>query len=164
MVVTDTDLGASSILAEIEKARNSYVIVGFPAGTKTINQVQTNQKTGKQRTKKAGLSMPEIAAANEFGTRTIPARPFMRTSYDENIQTINRAIEGEYNKIVAGTSTVELSLNKIGVYMVGLIKTKIRAIHQPENSPRTRAIKGSSKPLIDFGQMIGAVQYKVIIA
>lgn len=156
-VVADVDLGMEDIERELKKINNSYVLVGFQAGSVTKSQTKDGRK------KKAGLSMPEIAAANEFGTNTIPARPFMRTSYDENKQRIDRAIQGEYVKITKGKSTVKRSLTALGVFMVDQIKMKIRSIQSPPNSPRTIAKKKSSKPLIDFGQMIQSVHAKVVI-
>jgi hypothetical protein len=155
--VVDKDLGFSAVVAEIEKAKNSYVIVGFPAGTQTHSQTKGN------RTKKGGMSMVDIATANEFGTKHIPARSFMRTSFDENRDQIYRIIDKEYDKILAGQRTVKFSLTALGVYMEGLIRKKIRAIHFPPNAPRTIAMKKRSKPLIDFGQMIAAVTHKVFI-
>lgn len=155
--VVDTDMGMEAVVAEIEKLNNSYVKVGFQQGEVTKSQ------TKGQRSKKAGLSMPQIAAQNEFGTEHIPARPFMRTSFDENREKINRAISGEYDKIVAGQGTVKKSLNLIGLLMTQLIQKKIREIHYPPNAPSTIARKGSSKPLIDFGQMIQSVRHEVVI-
>lgn len=108
--------------------------------------------------------MAQIAFDNEFGTKNAPARPFLRTSFDENRQRINNVISGEYDKVVNGISTVKRSLNLIGLFGVDLIQQKIRAIHFPPNSPRTIAIKKSSKPLIDFGQMIQSVRHKVVLA
>ena len=107
--------------------------------------------------------MPQIAAENEFGTKTIPARPFMRTSFDENRDLLVQVIDSEYDKVLDGTSTTRKSLNAIGLLGVDLIQTKIREIRFPPNSPRTIAAKKSSKPLIDFGQMIQSVRHKVVI-
>jgi len=142
---------------EIEKFSESYVKIGFQEGSVTKSQVK-----GKRR-KEGGKSMPQIAAENEFGTRTTPARPFMRTSFDENREKINRIIASEYDKIIEGNSTVKKSLNLIGLFGVDLIQQKIRSIHYPPNSPRTIAIKKSFKPLIDFGQMVQSVRHKVVI-
>lgn len=157
-VVTDTDLGFDRIKEEVEKMAGSYVIIGFPETAKTKDQTKGN------RHKKGGLSMAEIAAENEFGTKYIPARSFMRTTFDENRDNVNRIIDKEYDKILEGKRTVQFSLQAIGIYYEGLIRKKIRDIHFPPNSPRTIALKGSSKPLIDFGQMIAAIQHKVVIA
>lgn len=155
--IQDIDLGYKAIQKEVSLLAKSYVLVGFQEGSKTKSQ------TMGARQKEGGLSMPEIAASNEFGTRFIPARPFMSTSFDENRAQINLAILGEYRKILDGKSTAKKSLGLLGQYMVGLIQKKIRAIVFPPNSPRTIAIKKSSKPLIDFGQMIQSVREKVVI-
>lgn len=144
-------------ISEIELLQNSYVLIGFQEGSATKPQVKGNRK------KQGGKSQAQIAAENEFGTRYIPARPFMRTSFDENRQKIINAVSGEYNKIINGQSTVKKSLNLLGLLGVGLVQQKIRAIHYPPNSPRTVAIKKSSKPLIDFGQMVQSVRHKVVI-
>jgi hypothetical protein len=156
-VVKDVDLGFAEIQKQIASLDGSYVLVGFQEGTKTKGQVKG------QRQKKAGLSMAAIAATNEFGTNRIPARPFMSTSFDENRAKINKAIQGEYAKILDGKSTASKSLGLIGLLGTRLIVQKIRAIISPPNSPITIAIKGSSKPLIDFGQMVQSVRHKVVI-
>ena len=141
----------------IEKLANSYVTIGFQEGTVTKTQVKGNRK------KEGGKSMAQIAAENEYGIGNIPARPFMRTSFDENRDRISAFIANEYNKIIDDESTISKSLNKIGLFGVDLIQVKIRAIKTPPNSPRTIALKGSSKPLIDFGQMVQSVRHKVVI-
>jgi len=144
-------------IAEIEKFGSSYVKIGFQEGSVTKSQVKGNRR------KEAGKSMPQIAAENEFGTKTIPQRSFMRTSFDENRQRINNAIESEYEKIITGQSTTRKSLNLLGLFGVDLIQEKIRVIHYPPNSPNTIAMKGSSKPLIDFDQMVQSVRHKVVM-
>jgi len=155
--VSDDRKAFDRITKELALLQDSYVLVGFQEGS------VTHAQNKDQRTKKPGLSMPEIAAANEFGTDDIPARPFMRTSYDDNKAQIDRVITKEYDKIVDGQSTVKRSLGLIGLFMVDLIQQKIRAITTPPNAPSTIKKKKSSKPLIDFGQMISAVTSKVVL-
>lgn len=155
--VVDMDMGFQAVVAEINKMNGSYVKVGFQEGEVTKSQ------TKGQRSKKAGLSMPEIAAQNEFGTDRIPARPFMRSAVDMNRAKLDKAISGEYDKIVAGESTVKKSLNLIGLFMTGLIQKQIRATYYPPNAKSTIEMKKSSHPLIDFGQMIQSVRHVVVI-
>lgn len=157
VVVKDKDLGFAEIQRQVALLDGSHVKIGFQEGTVTKMQVKG------QRKKAAGLSMAQIAAENEFGTNRIPARPFMSTSFDENKALINKAIQGEYNKILGGKSTTERSLGLMGQLLTKLIVQKIRAIVYPPNSPITIAIKKSSKPLIDFGQMVQSVRYKVVL-
>lgn len=155
--VVDTDMGMADVVREIGNLEGSYVKVGFQQGEVTRYQAKG------QRTKKAGLSMPQIAAVNEFGTDTVPARSFMRTAFDENRTQIVKVIDSEYDKVVAGTRDVRRSLNLIGLFMTSLIQKKIRAIHYPPNAKATIARKKSSKPLIDFGQMVQSVRHEVVI-
>lgn len=65
-VVKDKDLGFDEIQRQIALLDGSYVKVGFQEGTVTKTQVKG------QRKQAAGLSIPQIAAGNEFGTKTIP--------------------------------------------------------------------------------------------
>lgn len=145
------------IIQETDLLENSYVTFGFQEGTVTHSQTKGKRK------KSPGLSLAQIAAQNEFGTKKIPARPFMSTSFDENRDKFIKVINDEYTKIINGQSNVKKSLNLLGILGVNLIQQKIRAIQNPPNSPKTIAIKGSSKPLIDFGQMIQSVRHKVVI-
>jgi len=155
--VADKDKGWKEIEKQIEIASKSLVKVGFQQGETTKLQRKGN------RTKKSGFSMPDIAAVNEFGSAKIPARPFMRTSFDENRDKITSFVQKNYDKILEGKITTKQALGLIGLAMVGLIQKKIRSIVTPPNSPRTIEIKKSSKPLIDFGQMIQSVREKVVI-
>lgn len=154
-VVKDIDRGWGEIVLQTEMFRRASILIGFQEGDTTKPQVKGT------REKKGGLSMAQIAAANEFGTKKIPARPFMGTSFDENRQRIIRGINVQYGMVLDGKKNAEQALGAIGEGVVSIIKTKIRAIVTPPNSPRTIAAKGSSKPLIDFGQMINSVRYKV---
>lgn len=155
MTFTDNRAEYDKILEQINMFARSYVTVGFQDGTVTRSQTQGT------RTKQAGISMAQIAFENEFGTNRIPARPFLRPAIDENQTRINRFIVRQYNMILAGTSDARRALNTIGLFGVDLVRRQILSVHTPPNSPRTIAEKGSSKPLIDFGQMIQSVQYRV---
>jgi len=153
--VKDTDFGWKQIEKEIKIFQESNILIGFQEGTQT----KMERKGG--RTKKGGLNMAEIAAQNEFGTSKIPARPFMTTSFDENIEKISNLIQRQYKEVQEGKKSARKALTFIGVVVQDLIKGKIRSILNPPNSPVTIKIKGSSKPLIDFGQMIQSVRYKI---
>lgn len=156
-VVEDTDMGMEAAVAEISKLANSYVQIGFQEGEVTHSQ------TKGQRHKKAGLSMAQIAAYNEYGTEDIPARPFMSTAIENNKAKIYKAIDSQYNKIIEGKSTVKKSLDLIGLLVTSLMQQRIRQIQIPPNAPSTIKQKKSSKPLIDFGQMIQSIRHKTVI-
>lgn len=155
VVVTDIDLGYDAIIEEIVKLEKASLLVGIQ------EQAKTTAQTKNGRTQKAGQSVAEYAAQNEFGTNKIPERSFMRTAFDENLDLIENATADQYGKIIDGDIALTQGLYVIGQIITGLIQTKIRAIIFPPNSPATIAMKGSSKPLIDFGQMVKSVTYAI---
>lgn len=154
-VVVDIDLGYNALIAELEELSKSALLVGIQEQAKTVSQ----SKNG--RNQKPGLSVAEYAAKNEFGTKDIPERSFMRTAFDDNITAISNIVYNQIVEVIDGKSTIQQAYGIVGQVIVGLIQRKIRAIVLPPNSPKTIAAKGSSKPLIDFGQMIASVTYAV---
>jgi len=128
------------------------VKVGFPAG-------------------KAKASAIEKAVWNEFGTRggasgggwggPIPERPFMRNSMRANKGKYRDAMATSAAKILRGETQLETVMNKLGIVAQGDIQSEITSLSSPPNSPVTIALKGSSNPLIDSGEMRGAVTWKV---
>lgn len=155
--VEDIDLGFREIEKQLGYLADGYVLVGIQEGTETEAQVKG------QRSKPAGLNMAEIGYINEFGGGNVPARPFIRSAVDMNEARIYGLMQQQYSRILEGRQTAEGSLRSTGVYVEGLIKQRIRAITSPPNAPYTIAQKGSSKPLIDFGQMIQSIANLVFI-
>lgn len=156
--IIDKDLGMKKIQKQIDLMDGSYVLTGYQEGEVTKQQVKG------QRTKKGGQSMAQIAFENEFGTSKIPARSFIRSSFDQNRQKINAYIQSRYDLIVEGQQTTKRGLGQIGQFMSGLIVDKIETLRTPPLSRVTIQLKGSDKPLIDFGQMLQSVRYKVVMS
>lgn len=155
-VVEDKDMGWKNIQEETKKYESASILVGFQEGETTKRELKG------QRVKEGNENMAEIAEQNEFGTNKIPARPFMRTSFDENLNKIQKQVNNQYKLVQAQKKDADQALTAVGEFVVGLIKQKIRAIVTPPNSPVTIKLKGSSKPLIDFGQMVQSVTEKVV--
>lgn len=130
----------------------SKVKVGFPAGE--ADQDNINK-----------------AVWNEFGTRggasgggwggPVPERPFMRNAMRENRGKYRDALRASASKLLTGRTTLRQVMNKLGIEAQGDIQAEITSLQSPPNSPVTIAIKGSSKPLIDDGEMRAAVTWKV---
>ena len=120
-------------------------------------------RVGFQRgevTDEAGTDLCDIAAWNELGTATIPARPFLRRSVDENEEKLRDFCSTVFQRILHG-GTVETVLNEIGTMQVDLVQDKIRNGDFAANAPSTIRRKGSDHPLIDTGQMIQSVHFVV---
>jgi len=165
---TVIDRGWNRIVRETMKADNAYTKVGLPQE----GEVKEGTKEGSGRKPVTQMSeLVVVGAVNEFGApnKNIPARPFIRTTYDENRSKINNLVVDEYEKIVDGSSNVKRSLALIGEWVQAKTQAKIRAIRTPPNAPSTQRRKGRSikkpvnNPLIDTGQMIQSIQHVEVI-
>jgi len=116
-------------------------------------------KVGFPASKASGSNI-EKAIWNEFGTsRGIPERPFMRNAMRNNRRKYQDALKTSALKIVLGETTSHTVLNKLGILAQGDIQGEITTLNTPPNAPSTIAAKGSSKPLIDTGEMRQAVTW-----
>lgn len=151
--VVDIDLGYRRLVRQIRGFARASVTIGYHEGDRTRFQ----DKNG--RIKNGGESMAAIAAMNEFGTARIPMRSFIRSGWDRNFQRIERLVEFEVGRVVDNRNNLTQALGRIGQVVTSIIKLRIDQIFTPPNSPLTIRLKGSSKPLIDTGQMKASVRY-----
>lgn len=106
------------------------------------------------------VTVIDVALWNEFGTARIPARPFIRGWYDANL-TKNRQFIGSVLARTLGSLPLDQGLEIIGQRFVGDVQRNMAAGVPPPNAPKTIARKGSSKPLIDTGQLRQSITYVV---
>lgn len=110
----------------------------------------------------------EYAVYNEFGTKHIPPRPFMRNAIESNSQAISNYIEARVNDILKGQITGRKALMQIGEYIRGLI---IQSIATATNwaeplSPKTLKAKlkegsNNDKTLIEDRFLIKSIRYQI---
>lgn len=139
-------LNAQKVRADIKKALSKFVddgkfvLVGLPESAGVTPD---------------GVSVAQVGAAHEFGTSTIPARPWLQTGVNKAQDDISQiAVDGIKDELPQ-----EQILNQIGVVAVGAVQQNIIEIKSPANSDRTIAQKGSANPLIDTGNMMQSVTY-----
>ncbi|MDC9591151.1 hypothetical protein PSI23_18120 [Xenorhabdus sp. XENO-10] len=148
--------GGDKLRAALERIANTPTIqiqAGVLAGA-------TNEDTGEK--------IAPYAAANEFGTRNIPPRPFMRSTIanksDEWAQLIASQIRGR----LQDAGGVEAAFNTLGMVMAADIKDSIEQSLPPPNAPATvakKTKKGRASPgqtLVDSGSLQRAIDYEVI--
>lgn len=132
---------------QIEDLKKNQVFIGFPEGEATHRGPNGES-----------ADMALIAAYNEFGTSTTPARPFLKQTIDSNQDKIKAKCEQAVKDISEGKST-EQCLQQLGAFGVGLVQETIANGSFEPNNPQTVKKKGSDKPLIDTGQMRQSVHY-----
>lgn len=151
MKVTDRDLGWREMMRTVQSASVGHeprVVVGI-LGEKAA-QVHSG-----------GATLVEVASFNELGTRTTPARSFIRETVDIYARDIATLAKNLMQQVLARQRGYAQALGILGSFVKGKIIARINAGIGPANAPSTIAKKGSSKPLIDKGQLKGAVDYEV---
>ncbi len=116
------------------------------------------------------LSNPEIGLINEYGTSgtsvvgsdtggDIPARPFLRTTMQMHRRKYEKMLaRAVKNQLEKGTS-LDADMGLIGQQAAADMKKVARSNMPPPNAEYTIKKKGSSKTLVDSGQMINAISY-----
>lgn len=92
---------------------------------------------------------------------TIPERAFLRNGYDENKDDVLNKVENLVGDVIGGTLSADQFMETIGLLLSGKIKDYATELNSPPNHPYTVENKGSANPLVDSGDMIGAISYKV---
>lgn len=148
------------MVAKIHVRRNKRLeLAGALMGPK---QVKAGFPAGK-----ADSDIVDRAIWNHYGTRgsgwggPIPARPFVLNAIRKNKRKYLNALKTSASKLVRGETTLPVVMRKLGIVAQGDIQDEITSLRNPPNSPVTIAMKGSSNPLIDSGEMRGAVIYEV---
>jgi len=136
---------------------------GFKDFTKLAKELNAKQlKLGifsdAGKNKETGQYISEYASYNEHGTRKIPPRPFLSSTFDK--------YKDEWlNDVTKLATNTKMNANQIiatvGEKAVGQIKETISSDIDPRNAPSTIKKKKSSRTLIDTGAMRAAVSYKV---
>lgn len=157
------DHGWEDIKARMDALRGvgAVVSVGVQGAEAAANHQHTH------------LTVAQIATIHEFGkeihqpkmrrTIVIPERSFLRKTVDLYREAIARRQVLLTQGYVLGKLELKSSLELLGQYVVGLVKQRIANGIAPPNRPYTIAKKGSSKPLIDTGQLRNSITYKVEI-
>lgn len=112
-----------------------------------------------------GVFDGEIAgygAVNELGSETIPARPFLRSAFDANAQAYAEQMAAGLRRVLAGTSSLQAELTRIGIRASSDAKRRLTELRDPPNALTTIAKKGSSNPLIDTGALRNAITFEVL--
>jgi hypothetical protein len=157
--------------------RKITVTVGVHADDGAATHVAAND-TGEEKP----LTVADVGTFNEFGTEPfsvmsafgadgaasvhehpgIPQRSFIRAWFDENQDFIAETLRSQMKLVVAGKLTAEKAGNRIALAFEGSVKQRISRGILPKNADSTIARKGSSKPLIDKGQLRNAIRGRAV--
>ena len=142
------DRGYYAIKKQLEIANTKTVSVGVLNGSEAHGDV----------------TVGEIATWNHYGTANIPARPFIVGPIDAKQAELQNLVKRLTAGISTGKIDTEFALNVLGQK---LRDTCVSAINNREfepNADSTIAKKGSSTPLVDTGQLKGAIAFEIVDA
>lgn len=112
------------------------------------------------------ITMVELAAIHEFGSDVagIPERSFIRSTIRDKEAEIAKLLKVAAKGVVSGKVSLVRALNLIGQWAVKEIKSKIvdGAGIPPPLAQATIKHKGSSRPLVDTGQLKNAITHVVV--
>jgi len=123
----------------------------------------------ESETEKDGTPMAMIASVHEYGaeirqkrgTLIIPERSFLRSWVESASENTNKLMQKLYNDVASGKTNVVDAMKKLGAYASSGIRKQILDGDFVPNAPSTIAAKGSDKPLIDTGQLMNSIHYRV---
>lgn len=107
-----------------------------------------------------GTNPIDVAVYNELGTSTIPARPFMKQSFENHESDLQGACD-TVNNLISNGSTAEQALVTLGNFCKALVQEEIVNGGFEPNAPSTIEKKKSKRPLIDTGTMRQSVDFKI---
>ncbi len=109
------------------------------------------------------VTVADVATWNEFGTGKIPQRSFVRAWFDESQDFIRETLRSQMALVLAGKLDAQKAADRVALACEGAMKRRIARGIPPPNAPETIARKGSSKPLINHGQLRNAIRGKATI-
>ena len=143
--IKDTDKGLKKLLRKWRLKKSPKVKVGVLGGDRKNDQINNVQ----------------LAIIHEFGTDKIPKRSFIRDSVDQNKDKIQKVISREAKAIADEKYNTSVAMERLGLYIVGVIKKRISTGIPPALEENTIKRKGSSIPLIDTGQLRNSITHEV---
>jgi len=95
---------------------------------------------------------------NSTKTITIPSRPYMRQTFDEQLNELGKFIDDIEAKVVKGKFDRKLALEVIGDFHKTAIQKNMRKQGKfKANHPFTIKQKGSNNELIDTGRLVNSI-------
>lgn len=152
----DKDSGYQALMTTFQGKGEEAVFVGFLRSSGVYQPKQGG--AGKP------MTMAQLGAIHEFGAPNagIPERSFMRSAVEANKHKLEKLVERLAGQVIDGKLARRNALGILGEYVKNLFKAMIRKGLKPPLKPATVRRKGSSKPLIDTGQLINSIDWEVV--
>lgn len=92
----------------------------------------------------------------------IPERSYIRTTVDKQKRLMKKTLSRHLEDYLKGQITYAKFTQRVGNFLSNLVKKEMIDLKEPELHPFTIEQKGSDNPLIDSGDLLNNITYKVV--
>jgi len=136
---------------EVLKRRKSYV----KAGVLASKDARASGEVGNV----------ELAVIHNYGASTVPARPFILPPFLKNKKKYRAILTAAFKQSLAQgrPDDFDRALGLVGMSMQADIRNYVtQGANLATNAPSTIKAKGSSRPLVDTGNLLQSISYEVV--
>jgi hypothetical protein len=151
--ITSRDRGYTSLTKRIYGLGRVHLRVGITAKTGAVQK-----EDGV-----TGTTVVMVAEWQEFGTKTIPARSFIRAWFDENEPECKVLLASALRAVARGAISKQDAMDRLGAKFAGGMQARISNGIPPPLADSTDKRKGSRVPLIDTGQLRSSITWEVVL-
>lgn len=175
------------ILKRVKELQGKSVVVGIPKNT-VVNQMdmcelgmvhefgatiqhaggtsygyknKRDANKGKVRFLKNGAKSYSVMGKTTSHTIQIPERSFLRSTFAKEKENLGSLTYKVFKQALKGDVSAHDAYKSIGAYMSNQVKETMTDGDLTPLKPETIKRKGSSKPLIDTGQLRASITYEV---
>lgn len=151
----EIDHGWDDLLRTVKAMKNgdAYVKAGVLGST--------------SKREETGIDNVRLATIHEFGSPEahVPERSFIRQPFDAHREAYFEMVRRLVAAIYEGKADIRQGLGRIGLKMTQDQRNRILkgAGVPPPNAPSTVEKKGSSRPLVDTGQLLRSLTHAVVM-
>jgi len=152
-----------ALMRDLGQLTRASATVGYHDPTPVKPSVNPFSKDKTPRP--SGLTVPELAAIQEYGTAGIPSRPYMRRALQSADELVNRVASEQFAAVVNGDASPTRAMAEVGDAVAGRVLDTLEdaASWAKPNSPITIANKPAGAPplLAYHGQLRSELTYAV---
>lgn len=123
-------------------------------------------KGGSERVPGTDFDMVTLAAVHEFGSPAagVPERSFIRRTFEQKRDELAQVCGLLAREIITKGMDPLKALARLGAWGAAEVKKTITQGEgvPPPNAPSTVAAKGSDRPLVDTGRLVGSINFEVV--
>ena len=150
-MIKSTFSGAEALKKELKNMMEQF---DAPIVTVGIHEDAADPPEGE-------ISMAHLGAVHEFGAGNVPQRPWLQPGFDSGVDEYKKIMEDGVAAAAEGTGDLKQAMNQVGLVAVGKVQQYMTELKSPANAKSTVRRKKSANPLIDEGNLKGAVAHKL---